>query len=145
LTARLGFNPVLASDAGEALNRLAEQPFVAVISDVEMPGMNGLELLQNIRGYYPGLPVILMTAFCNQERQETARAGGAMALLEKPVNTDHLAALLGTGAEANRKLSVKGMHLFSAPETEASYASEAGSQSHQTLSIYERGEQPSAA
>lgn len=59
---RLGFTPVLAFTGEDALNCLAQHHFVAVISDVEMPGMNGFELLQNIREFYPEMPVILMSA-----------------------------------------------------------------------------------
>ncbi len=97
---RLGFNTVLAFNGEEALNCLAQHPFVAVISDVEMPGMNGFELLQNIREFYPAMPVILMSASGNEERRRTARVCGAQAFLEKPVNADHLAKLFGGGQEA---------------------------------------------
>lgn len=96
---RLGFNTVLAFNGEEALSRLAEQPFVAVISDVEMPGMNGFELLQNIREFQPEMPVILMSAYCNAERRRAANACGAQAFLEKPVNADQLAKLFGGSPE----------------------------------------------
>ncbi len=145
LASRMGFNALVAPDAGEALNRLTERRFVAVISDVEMPGMNGLELLQDIRLHFPELPVILMTAFCDKERLQAARAWGALALLEKPVRSDHLAVLLGTGAEADRKPSVKGLHLLSAPATETSRADQASSRTHLPPSIYEREEPAPAA
>lgn len=97
---RLGFNTVLAFTAEEALNCLAQQPFVAVISDVEMPGMNGFELLQTIREFYPALAVILMSARCDEERRRTAHACGAQAFLEKPVNEDQLVSLFGGKPEA---------------------------------------------
>ncbi len=97
---RLGFTPVLAFSGEDALNCLAQHHFVAVISDVEMPGMNGFELLQNIREFYPEMPVILMSASCNEERRRAARACGAQAFLEKPVNADQLARLFGGGQEA---------------------------------------------
>jgi len=78
----LGFNPVLAFDGEEALSRLSEQSFVLVISDVEMPRMDGFDLLQNIRALYPQMPVILMSAHCNEERRRAASACGAQAFLE---------------------------------------------------------------
>ncbi len=145
LASRMGLNAVVAPDAGEALNRLSEERFAAVISDVEMPGMSGLELLQNVRLRFPEVPVILMTAFCEQERLRAARAWGAIALLEKPVRSDQLAVLLGTGVEASRKLSVKGLHLFSAPATETSCPDQASSRAHPPPSIHERGEPVPAA
>lgn len=102
----LGFTVVLAADGEEAFNRLAEEQFVTVISDVEMPGMNGLELLQNIRLLYPEMPVILMSACWDQERREAARAGGAQATLQKPVNTDQLTELFSGGRETHRDVPV---------------------------------------
>lgn len=97
---RLGFNTVLAFNGEEALNCLAQHQFVAVISDVEMPGMNGFDLLQNIREFYPAMPVILMSASCNEERRRAASACGAQAFLQKPVNADQLAKLFGGGPTA---------------------------------------------
>lgn len=114
LARRVGLNAVLAFDGEEALNRLTEEKFAAVISDVEMPGMNGFELLQNIHLLHPEIPVILMSAYCEAQWREAARAWGALALLEKPVNTDQLAALVGSDAEAHRNDPIKGMHVFSA-------------------------------
>lgn len=113
LVRRMGFDAAVAFDGEEAIHHLAEQPFAFVISDVEMPVMNGFDLLQFIRLRWPDLPVILMSATCNAERREAARVNGALALLEKPVNTDHLAALIGSGAAAHRHDPVKGMTLFS--------------------------------
>ncbi len=75
-----------------------------------MPVMNGYDLLQFIRLRWPELPVILMSATSNAERRESARRLGAMAFLEKPVNSDQLAALIG--ARADRNEPVEGLHLF---------------------------------
>jgi CheY-like chemotaxis protein len=97
VTGRVGFDVALASNGEEALNRLAEEQFVTVISDLEMPGMSGFELLQNIRLLYPHMPVILMSAFWDQGRREAARASGAQAMLQKPVNSDQLSQLFGGG------------------------------------------------
>ena len=99
---RLGFNAVLAFNGEEALGRLAEQPFAAVISDVEMPGMSGFELLQSIRQFHPAMPVILMSASWDEERRAAARAGVAQGTLQKPVNADQLAELFGGRQETRR-------------------------------------------
>lgn len=101
VTGRVGFDVVLASNGEEALNRLAEEQFVTVISDVEMPGMDGFDLLQNIRQLYPQMPVILMSAYCDQERRRAAHACGAQAFLEKPVNADQLARLFGSDGQTH--------------------------------------------
>lgn len=96
---RLGFNAALAFNGEEALSRLAEQPFAAVISDVEMPGMNGFELLRNIRLLYPGVPVVLMSALWDEERREAAQSCAAQGTLQKPVTMDQLTALFRSEAK----------------------------------------------
>jgi CheY-like chemotaxis protein len=111
LVRRMGFNTAVAFDGEDAIRQLAEQPFEAVITDVEMPVMNGFDLLQFVRLRWPDLPVILMSATGNAERREAARAYGATAFLQKPVNSDHLAALIGAKAQFNEP--VQGLHFFS--------------------------------
>jgi len=110
LVRRMGFAVVVAIDGEDAIQRLTEQPVETVISDVEMPAMNGFDLLQFIRLRWPDLPVILMSATSNLERRETARRLGAIAFLEKPVNSEQLAALIG--ATPHRNMPVEGLHLF---------------------------------
>ena len=111
LMRRLGYEVVVAFNGEEAIHQLAAQPVETVISDVEMPVMNGFDLLQFIRLRWPELPVILMSATSTAERRETARIYGAKAFLEKPVNSDQLAALIGT--RTPRGDPVEGLHLFS--------------------------------
>lgn len=96
LVVRLGMRSALAADGEDALNWLAEEAFDAVISDVEMPRMSGCELLQQIHFRYPNVPVILMTAFFDDERREAAQAWGAAELLKKPFGSRELAAALVT-------------------------------------------------
>lgn len=110
LVRRIGFEVIVAFDGEDAIHQLAEQPVGIVISDVEMPVMNGFDLLQFIRLRWPELPVILMSATSNAERREAARSYGAMAFLEKPVNSDQLAALIGGKPHHNEP--VEGLHLF---------------------------------
>ena len=110
LVRRMGYEVIVAYDGEDAIHQLAEQPVGTVITDVEMPVMNGFDLLQFIRLRWPELPVILMSATSNAERREAARRLGAIAFLEKPVNSDQLAALIGT--RANSSEPVEGLHLF---------------------------------
>ena len=65
-----------ATSGAEALDRLAEeiQPrLVAVLSDINMPGMDGLELLDEIKQRRPYLPVMIVTAYGDDERRRRAR------------------------------------------------------------------------
>jgi CheY-like chemotaxis protein len=96
LLVREGFTTILASSGEEAMNRLAEEAFDAVISDVQMPVMDGFELLQNIHIRYPAIPVILMTAFLEEGMRESALAWGAAGLLQKPFSREQLKAALAS-------------------------------------------------
>jgi two-component system, response regulator, stage 0 sporulation protein F len=82
-----------AASGTEALDRLAEeiQPaLVAVLSDINMPGMDGLELLSEIKQRHPDLPVMMVTAYGDDERRRRARELGAIEFITKPVDFDHL-------------------------------------------------------
>ncbi|TCQ94316.1 two-component system response regulator FlrC [Pseudomonas sp. JUb52] len=84
-TLALGGYRYRAVDSGEAaLLALAEEPFALVISDVNMPGIDGHQLLASIRLRDPALPVLLMTAFGSIERAVEAMRGGAADYLVKP-------------------------------------------------------------
>jgi two-component system, response regulator, stage 0 sporulation protein F len=82
-----------AGSGTEALVRLAEeiQPtLVAVLSDINMPGMDGLELLGEIRQRRPDLPVMMVTAYGDDERRQKARELGAVEFMTKSVDFDRL-------------------------------------------------------
>jgi CheY-like chemotaxis protein len=82
-----------AASGAEALDRLAEeiQPTsVAVLSDINMPGMDGLELLGEIKQRRPDLPVMMVTAYGDDERRRRASELGASEFITKPVDFDHL-------------------------------------------------------
>src|SRR5215475_14890520 len=82
-----------ATSGEQALNRLAEefQPvLIAVLSDINMPGMDGLELLGEIKERRPDLPVMMVTAYGDDERRRHAAEAGALQFLTKPVDFDLL-------------------------------------------------------
>ena len=86
-----------AASGAEALNRLAgeiEPPLVAVLSDINMPGMDGLQLLGEIKQRFPDLPVMMVTAYGDDERRRRAAEYGAADFLAKPVDFEHLKAQL---------------------------------------------------
>jgi CheY-like chemotaxis protein len=86
-----------ATSGPEALDRLAEeiQPtLAAVLSDINMPGMDGLELLGEIKQRRPDLPVMIVTAYGNDERRCRARELGAFEFFTKQVDFDQLKAQL---------------------------------------------------
>ncbi|HAW63613.1 MAG TPA: sigma-54-dependent Fis family transcriptional regulator, partial [Pseudomonas sp.] len=84
-TLQLAGHPYRAVDCAEAaLAALQQEPFGLVMSDVNMPGMDGHELLALIRQYHPQVPVLLMTAFGAVARAVDAMRQGAADYLVKP-------------------------------------------------------------
>ena len=86
-----------AASGADALDRLAgeiEPTLVAVLSDINMPGMDGLQLLGEIKQRFPDLPVMMVTAYGDDERRRQAAAYGAADFLAKPVDFEHLKAQL---------------------------------------------------
>jgi CheY-like chemotaxis protein len=81
-----------AASGEEALGRLAEirPELIVILSDINMPGMDGLELLGEIRRLRPELPVLMVTAYGDDERKRRAGELGAAAFLAKPVDFDDL-------------------------------------------------------
>ena len=75
-----------AASGGEALDRLAgeiEPRLVAVLSDINMPGMDGLQLLGEIKQRFPDLPVMIVTAYGDDERRRQALENGAAEFLSQ--------------------------------------------------------------
>ncbi len=87
-----GFDYMEAADAEAALEVLQREAFSLVVSDVNMPGMDGHQLLAQIRQGYPGLPVVLITAFGQVSRAVEAIKAGAVDYLMKPFDSDTLIA-----------------------------------------------------
>ena len=78
-----------AISANDALARIAgtiEQSLILVLSDINMPGMTGLEMLPKVREMRPDVPVIMITAYGDPETKRKAIEGGAEGLLTKPID-----------------------------------------------------------
>ena len=63
---------------------------ILILSDIAMPGMNGLELLQEVKRAWPHIPVVMVTAYGDDERRRQAAEGGAVEFLGKPLDFDLL-------------------------------------------------------
>ncbi len=86
-----------AGSGVEALERLADEiepTLIVVLSDINMPGMDGLELLREVKHRHPDLPVMMVTAYGDDERRRRASEYGAAEFLTKPVDFDLLKAQL---------------------------------------------------
>ena len=82
-----------AGSGEEALQMLAheiEPQLIVLLSDINMPGMDGLSLLREIKQRRPDLPVMMVTAYGDDERRRHAAEAGALQFLTKPVDFDFL-------------------------------------------------------
>ena len=83
-----------ALSANEALvyleSPIAQAEITLILSDINMPGMNGLELLRVIKEKYPKLIVFMVTAYGDDQSQQTAQKYGAHGFLNKPVDFSQL-------------------------------------------------------
>jgi CheY-like chemotaxis protein len=82
-----------ANSGEDALDKLAggvEPALIAILSDINMPGMDGLDLLGEIKRRYPELPVLMVTAYGDDDRRRRAKELGAAEFLTKPVDFDLL-------------------------------------------------------
>lgn len=92
--ARAGVPTRSFSQAADVLDALAHDTPVALVSDIRMPGGNGLELLRQLKERHPGLPVIVMTAFADLDSTVSAFQGGAFDYLAKPFDVNEAVALI---------------------------------------------------
>jgi CheY-like chemotaxis protein len=78
-----------AQSAVSALQRIshaAGESLILILSDINMPGMSGLELLPKAKALRPNVPVIMITAYGDDASKRKALEGGAEALLTKPID-----------------------------------------------------------
>ena len=78
-----------ANCATDALSRIAAsvgQSLILILSDINMPGMTGLEMLPKVKEMRPDVPVIMITAYGDADTRRKALASGASGLLTKPID-----------------------------------------------------------
>jgi DNA-binding NtrC family response regulator len=97
-----GYTTLTASSAARALERLDEEPVDAILSDVVMPEMDGLQFLAAAREKAPQVPVILMSGQASLETAVKATRLGALDFVEKPVGLDRLLLTLRNALQLDR-------------------------------------------
>jgi len=83
------FTMEFAKSGDSALQKISDAnavPLILILSDVNMPGMSGLELLPKAKASRPDVPVIMITAYGDGDTRRRALEGGAEALLTKPID-----------------------------------------------------------
>jgi len=102
-----GFDVQTAVDGREALNCLGQADFEAVVSDIQMPGLDGLQLLRAVRARDLDVPVLMMTGNPNVETAVQALNYGALGYLVKPTSADALIQAVEQAVRLNRIARVK--------------------------------------
>jgi len=111
--------PVVSFDSGEsALAAIGREEPAVVVTDIRMPGIDGLELLERISSQYPELPVIIMTAHSDLDSAVAAYKGGAFEYLPKPFDVDDAVALINRALEVRAQQPAKNVDTMieAAPE-----------------------------
>jgi len=87
-----------------------------LVSDIRMPGGSGLELLEKVKAKFPGLPVIIMTAFSDLDSAVSAFQGGAFEYLPKPFDLTKAVELIRRAVEESQREEVSEERMDEAPE-----------------------------
>ncbi len=75
-----------APAAIERIRLIADPSLILILSDINMPGMSGLEMLPKVRAERPNVPVIMITAYGDEDTKRQAIAQGPVGLLTKPID-----------------------------------------------------------
>jgi len=102
----IGLESATASQPSEAKDVLAKESFSLVISDIAMPGMDGLQLTRFIKEQYPKTDVILMTAFNMHYSYDDVLAAGAIDFIQKPFSNEEFAAKLKRALRERQQLQM---------------------------------------
>jgi DNA-binding NtrC family response regulator len=97
-----GYAVETAGDGFKALARMAETAPDLVLTDLKMPGLDGVELMKKVKEHEPELPVVVMTAFGAVETAVSAMREGAADYLQKPLNSDELLIVLERALERTK-------------------------------------------
>ena len=104
---KTGFNTQTFENGDELLHRLEHELPDAIISDIRMPGINGLDLLTTIQEAHPSLPVIIMTAHSDLDSAVASYSRGAFEYLPKPFDIQDAVAITQRALEHGRENSEK--------------------------------------
>lgn len=112
-----GYDVMTAGSGEEAVETLDRERFDAVLTDLRLPGLSGLEVLARSRARWPQVPVVVLTGFGSVPAAVEAMKLGAADFLEKPVEIDELSRLVRRllGSEESREDEVEELAVAGAP------------------------------
>jgi CheY-like chemotaxis protein len=83
-----GYVVVTAQNAAEALQRMHEQEYDVVFTDIKMPGMDGVELTERVKAERPWTPVVIITGYGSTANETRAKAAGVSDFMRKPLSPE---------------------------------------------------------
>ena len=91
-----GYQPVTANDGSDALAKLDAERFAMVITDLNMPGLDGLSLIRKIRANprHAGVPIVMLTTESEESKKLEGKAAGATGWIVKPFDQARLLAVV---------------------------------------------------
>ncbi|MBI4442592.1 MAG: sigma-54-dependent Fis family transcriptional regulator [Acidobacteria bacterium] len=101
---QIGYEVATAADANHALTLLQQSAHDLLITDLQMPGGSGLDLLKKVRADYPEIIVVMITAFATVETAVEAMKAGAYDYFTKPVHPDELSLVVNRALDHRRLL-----------------------------------------
>ena len=99
-----GFNVTSFEEGQSALERLGKEQPDVILTDIRMPGLDGLSFLARVKERYPNLPVIIMTAHSDLESAVSSYQTGAFEYLPKPFDIDEALTLVNRAIQHTAKL-----------------------------------------
>jgi len=135
LLEREGYSPETAKNSVDALRCLSEKEYELVISDVNMPGLDGIGLLEKIKDCSPDTPVMMITAFSTTDQAVEAMKLGAYNYISKPFKVDEIKLLVRNAIE-KRRLIRENAQLRVQAESKNSFSGLIG-KSRKMVSLYE--------
>jgi DNA-binding NtrC family response regulator len=100
-----GYTTVEVGSALEAMEKIRQESFDCVLTDIRMPQMDGVSFQQAVNKEQPGLPVILMTAYAADDLIQQGMEAGIVGVLEKPINIVQMLGFFSTLAK-NRTVAI---------------------------------------
>jgi two-component system chemotaxis response regulator CheY len=91
-----GYKVLCAVDGVDALQQTSEQPMDLIITDLNMPNMNGIELIRQVRSLaaYKFVPILMLTTESSPEKKQEGKAAGATGWIVKPFTPEKLVAVV---------------------------------------------------
>jgi CheY-like chemotaxis protein len=83
-----GYIVVSAENGQDALNKVANEEYDAVFTDIRMPGMDGIEVAEQLRAKQPWIPVVIITGYGSPDNEARAEAAGVKGFLHKPLSPE---------------------------------------------------------